>query len=145
MKFLKYALIVLFSVSMMSCSSSSGGDDIDNVSPEITIATPTEGQVFVGDEVVKLSFTAKDNVALESYDVNVKLTKLAVGVASLKITPDVFTFTKTDKLSGTSQVVNLDMELPGNPEKGEYTIKIIVADASSESVDAIEERIFIVE
>ncbi|WP_101310269.1 DUF4625 domain-containing protein [Labilibaculum manganireducens] len=143
MKFLKYALIVLFSIGMMSCGSS-GGDDTDKEAPGITIKSPEAKESFVGDAIVKVSFTATDNVALKSYVVNVKLTK-AASVASVKVAPEVFTFDKSGLLSGKTQDVAFDMTLPGNPEKGEYTIEIKVTDASTEENIKSEPRIFVVE
>ncbi|MUP37722.1 DUF4625 domain-containing protein [Labilibaculum euxinus] len=142
MKFLKYALIVLFSIGMMSCGSS-GGDDTDKEAPGITITAPTAGQQFGGEAIVKVSFTATDNVALKSYVVNVKLTK-AASVASVKVTPEVFVFDKSGSLSGKTKDITFDMELPGNPEKGEYTVEIKVTDASTEENVQIANRIFVV-
>ena len=142
MKFLKYAFIVLFSVSVMSCGSS-GGDDVDTVSPGITITAPTVNDEFSGGETVTVTFTATDNVALESYVASVEITKVA-SVASVKITPDVFTFNKTANLSGTSKEVSFGMTLPDNPEKGEYTITITVTDASTEENVNMESRVFVV-
>ncbi|PCH71021.1 MAG: hypothetical protein COC06_02495 [Bacteroidales bacterium] len=143
MKILKYALIVLFAVGMMSCGSS-GGDDTDKEAPGVTIDTPTAKQVFVAEAIVNVSFTATDNVALESYVLSVKLTKSA-SVASVKVAPDVFVFDKSGSLSGKTQDVAFDMTLPGNPEKGEYTIEIKVTDASTEENVKLATRIFVVE
>ena len=142
MKFLRYTLIVLFSVGMMSCGSSSG-DDVDNVAPGITITAPTESQSFAPGATINASFTATDNKALKSYIIDVTFVE-ALGM-SVKIVHDPLTYEDSGDFSETPQTIPFTMSVPTDVKGGKYKITVKVADASSESKDAIEERIFIIE
>ncbi len=141
MKFLKYALVTLFSVGLMSCGSS-GGDDTDKEAPGITITAPTANQSFAPGTTVNASFTATDNKALKSYIVSVDFLE-TVGM-TVKTTPVDFDFDKSGTLSGKSQVVTFDMELDPNTKEGKYKMLVKVTDASTEVNEKTEERIFII-
>lgn len=143
MKLLKYALVTLFSVGLMSCGSSGGGDDTDKVAPGITITTPTADQTIAPGETVSASFTATDNEALKSYIVSVDFFQ-AVGM-TVKTTPVEFTFDKSGTLSGTSQVVTFNMDLPTDAKEGKYKMLVKVTDASTEANEKTEERTFIIQ
>ncbi|MBL4561082.1 MAG: DUF4625 domain-containing protein [Labilibaculum sp.] len=139
MKILKYAFIVLFTVGMMSCGSS-GGDDTDKEAPGVTITAPSANQVFAPDDIISASFTATDNEALKSYVVSVDFFE-TVSMA-VKITPVKFAFDKSGTLSGKSQTVPFDMELPTNAQEGKYKMTVTVTDASTEINEKTVERIF---
>jgi hypothetical protein len=76
MKFFKYALIALFSVTLISCSSSSS--DGDSEKPTVSISSPT-GKIVSGS-MVTVSFTTTDNEELKAYTVSItKSTKTVDG------------------------------------------------------------------
>lgn len=143
MKFLKYTLIVLFSVGIMSCGSS-GGDDPDTEPPVITITAPTVNQLFAQEETVNVKFSASDNVGLKSYVVSVNLVEVAV--ASLKTAPVDFVFDGSGQLSEKYQDVTFDMVLPLNATKGKYKIEIKVTDNKTPTANEKTESVnFIIE
>jgi len=138
MKFLKYALIVLFSVGMMSCGSS-GGDDTDKEAPEITITAPTASTTVVAGDNISVNFTATDNVELASYTVTVSYT----GVKSVK-TVEEFSFNSlsdTDasgnavpSISGASKTISFSIAVTENATPGSYKFSVTVKDTSDKSV-----------
>jgi hypothetical protein len=143
MKLLKYALVTLFSVGLMSCGSSGGGDDTDKEAPGITITAPTANQSFAPGETINASFTATDNEALKSYTINVKFFE-TVGM-SVKTTPVAFTFDDSGDFTGKSKVVPFILDLDTDAKEGKYKITVKVTDASTEVNEKTEERIFIVQ
>lgn len=126
MKILKYALIALFSIAVMSCGGGGGGDDVDDQKPNIVIQKPTDNQVFSVGSNVPVSFSATDNVSLKSYVVNVDLIQIAA--MTLKTAPVDFVFDKTGDFSGKTQTIDFNMELPLNSTKGKYMIEVKVTD-----------------
>lgn len=141
MKFLKYALVTLFSVGLMSCGSS-GGDDTDKEAPGITITAPTANQSFAPGATINASFTATDNKALKSYVVSVNFFE-AVGM-TVKTVPVAFTFDKSGTFSGKTQTIPFNMELPTDSKEGKYKMTVKVIDASTEVNEKTEDRIFII-
>ncbi|WP_320020096.1 DUF4625 domain-containing protein [Labilibaculum manganireducens] len=139
MKFLKYALIVLFSIGMMSCGSSGGDDKEDTVDPTVTIASPTTSTVVTAGSNLSVNFTATDNVALASYTVTVSYT----GVKSAK-TVEEFSFNSlsdTDAagnavppISGASKLISFSIATPDNTKPGAYKFSVIVKDTAGKSV-----------
>ncbi len=142
MKFIKYALVTLFSVGLMSCGSG-GGDDTDKEDPKITITSPTANQSFAPGETISASFTATDNKELKSYVVSVNFFQ-AVGM-TVKTTPVEFVFDKSGTLTGKSQVVPFDMELPTDAKEGQYKMVVTVTDAATDANVKAVERIFRIE
>lgn len=132
MKFLKYALIVLFSVGMMSCGSS-GGDDTDKVAPTISLTSPTATTVVDAGANLAVNFTAADNVAVKSY----VLTVVYSGAKSTK-SVEQFSFNSasdTDasgnalpSISGKSSPVSFQMAIPDNATPGMYKMVIKLTD-----------------
>ncbi len=140
MKFLKFALIVLFSVGIMSCGSSGGGDDKeDTVAPTVTIASPTTSTIVIAGANLSVNFTATDNVALASYTVTVSY----MGVKSVK-TVEEFSFNSladTDAagnavpaISGASKVISFNIATPDNAKPGAYKFSVAVKDTAGKSI-----------
>jgi hypothetical protein len=133
MKFLKYALIVLFSVGMMSCGSSGGGDDADKVAPAISVTSPKATTVVDAGTNLAVNFTATDNVAVKSYVLTVDYS----GPKSTKVVEQ-FSFNSasgTDasgnalpSISGSSSPVNFQMAIDDNAQPGMYKMVIKVTD-----------------
>ncbi|WP_321300246.1 hypothetical protein [Marinifilum fragile] len=78
MKLLKYALMVLFSVGMMSCGGGGSDDPVDEQKPTVTITSPNS-PVNTGD-IINVAFTAKDNIELKSYRVQIRKPVGATGM-----------------------------------------------------------------
>ena len=134
MKLLKYTLIVLFSVGLMSCGSSGGGDDdVDTTPPTLNITSPSASQSVDAGTNLTVSFTAGDNVALKSYTLTVAFS----GVKSVK-TVEEFSFnsaTDTDAegkalqtISGPSADVSFPMAIADNATPGNYKLTVVVTD-----------------
>jgi hypothetical protein len=151
MKFLKYALIVLFSVGMMSCGSSGGGgdDDDDELKPTVTLNTPDD--ITTGENIL-VSFSAKDNVELKSYRVEIAIsgTKSTKSVGeflfdSLSNTQDA-DGNALPSITGSSANVSFSVSttLPNNKVaiQGTYKLKVTATDASGNSeVKGVEFKI----
>lgn len=143
MKFLKYALIVLFSVGMMSCGSSGGGDKEDTVAPTVTIASPTLSTTVAAGENLSVNFTATDNVGLSSYSLLVAYS----GTKSVK-TVEEFVFdsatgTNADggalpSISGTSSLVSFSMFIEDNAKPGMYKMTIKITDSANNTSSSKE-------
>lgn len=143
MKFTKYALIALISLGMISCGSSSDGEDPDTQDPSINISAPTANQSFTEGTTINASFTASDNKALKEYVINVVFFQ-TVGMI-VKNAPVPYEFDDSGNLSGLSQTVPINLEIPTNTKKGKYKMTVTVRDAAIEVNETTEERTFIIE
>jgi uncharacterized membrane protein len=152
MKFLKFTLVVLLSVSLFACGSSSGGDDDDDESaPTITVNSPTASTVVTAGEDLSVNISLSDNVSLSSYVLTVAYSSSSTSTASVTSistkTVTKFSFNSvTDKdtdgnalpsISGTSSTVSFDMAIDYDATPGMYVLIITVTD-SSENHDSAE-------
>ncbi|BAX79859.1 DUF4625 domain-containing protein [Labilibaculum antarcticum] len=140
MKFLKYALIVLFSVGIMSCGSSGGDDEEkeDTVAPTLTITSPTTSTKVAAGANLSVNFTAADNVALASYTVTVSYT----GAKSVKTVQE-FSFNSisdTDaagnalpSISGASKIISFNIAVTDIAKPGAYKLSVTVKDTAGKS------------
>ncbi|MFA8434167.1 MAG: DUF4625 domain-containing protein [Marinifilaceae bacterium] len=129
MKFLKYALIVLFSAGLMSCGGSSGGDDdkTDVTKPTVNLTTPAEGQEIVAGTILKVSAALSDNVELNEYVVTIaKGTKSVKTVKEFKY--DSRSMSGLPTISGKSYDLSFDIEVPQDAEREPYVFTITVSD-----------------
>ncbi|PKQ62470.1 hypothetical protein BZG02_12130 [Labilibaculum filiforme] len=122
----------------MSCGSSSGGgDDADEQKPTITLNKPAD--ITTGNNIL-VSFSAKDNVELKSYRVEIAIsgTKSTKSVGeflfdSLSNTQDA-DGNVLPSISGTSADISFSVAttLPNNKVavQGTYKVKVTVVDAS---------------
>lgn len=135
MKFLKYALIVLFSVGMMSCGGGGGGDDADEQKPGITINSPSTATAETAGENLTVSAALTDNVELKSYVLTIKNT----GTKATKTVNEDWTFDSrtTDQtmpaISGKSSTLSVTIEIPADVEPNDYKLELAVTDASNNS------------
>nr|WP_320118002.1 DUF4625 domain-containing protein [uncultured Marinifilum sp.] len=148
MKFLKYALLVLFTAGMMSCGGGGGGGDddepeVDTTKPTVTITSPTASTVIDAGSNLAVNFTAADNIAVKSYTVTVAYS----GAKSVK-TVEEFSFNSaTDNdadgnalptITGTSSSVSFNIATPYNAKPGMYKMSIVITDSSNNSSAAKE-------
>jgi len=140
MKTLKYTLIVLFSVVLMSCGGGGGGEKVDEIAPTLTINSPTASQKLAAGANLNINFTAKDNVALASYNVTVAYD----GVKSVKTVQEFSFNSLADKdadgnnlptISGANQTINFDIKTPDNATPGSYKLTVTVKDGTSNSIN----------
>jgi hypothetical protein len=86
MKFLKYALIVLFSAGMMSCGGGGGGDKADEQAPTVNITSPTVSTKVTSGQDITVSFTATDNVELNTFTLTIEKAGSTKSVGSYSYT-----------------------------------------------------------
>jgi len=142
MKILKYALIVLFSAGMMSCGGGGSDDPVDEKKPEANITSSAE--VNAGENYV-VSFTASDDMELESY--RVQITFLNATGMSTKSYLDFSFDSNVDldangnatpsidgkKTASVSFPVATDFGNNSVAKKGMYKLAITLIDASGKS------------
>lgn len=140
MKILKYALIALFSIAVMSCGGGGGGgdDDVDTVAPTVTINQPTATTEVTAGNNITVNFLASDNVALSSYT----LTVTFAGVKTTKTVQE-FSFNSASDLdasnnplptiSGTSKTVSFNIATTDNATPGPYKLAVVVKDSAGKS------------
>ncbi|MBL4559689.1 MAG: DUF4625 domain-containing protein [Labilibaculum sp.] len=147
MKILKYALIVLFAVGMMSCGSSGGGgDDTDTEAPTISVTSPMAITVVDAGTNLAVSFTAEDNVAVESYVLTVaysgaKSTKVVVEFSFNSASDTDASGNAVPSISGASSSVNFQMAIADDAKPGMYKMVIKVTD-TSDNISAAKEVTF---
>ncbi|MGQ1908909.1 DUF4625 domain-containing protein [Marinifilum sp. RC60d5] len=147
MKFLKYALLVLFAAGMMSCGGGGGGDDdepeVDTTKPAVTISSPTATTIVDAGSNLPVSFTATDNVAVSSYTLTVAYS----GAKSVK-TVEEFAFNSASDsdadgnalptITGTSSSVSFEIAIPDNAKPAMYKMSIVIKDSSNNTNTAKE-------
>lgn len=138
MKFLKYAFVAFLSVGMMSCGgSSSGGDEVDEENPEITINLPKTGTPETAGEDLIISASLTDNMELKSYVLTIVNTK----TKSLKNVDENWSFDSrtTDQdlpsIAGTSASLSITIAIPDDVQPNNYKLELTVTDGSGNSSD----------
>ena len=142
MKLLKYTLILLFSVGLMSCS---GGDDEkeDNTNPIITLTSPTNSVLVNPGSILNVNAVLSDNVMLEDYAVKIT----AGGTKSVKNVEEFYFNSYTDsdaygnalpEVSGReTATLNFDIAISDNARVGFYTFTLSAEDQSGNYTEEI--------
>ncbi len=140
MKILKYAMILLFSVSMLSCD---GGDDnkVDNTKPTITLNSPTSTVVVTPDGVLNVNALLSDNMELREYIVKITYR----GSKSVKNVEEFYFNSRSELdaygnklpiLNGEKSFnLNFDIAVDAYARVGNYNFSISVEDQSGNSVE----------
>lgn len=148
MKLLKYALMVLFSVGMMSCGGG-GSDPVDEKKP--TVSVTSASTVKAGDNYT-VAFSASDDMGLESYRVQIAFSN-AVGM-TVKTYQD-FSFDsnsdltdadgntlpsiKGEKSKSVSFPVSTRFGENTVAKKGMYKLTVTLTDASGKTNSAVKD------
>ncbi|WP_282125874.1 DUF4625 domain-containing protein [Marinifilum flexuosum] len=144
MKLLKYALMVLFSVGMISCGGG-GSDPVDESKPTASISSP--GATVEAGDNFNVSFSASDDMGLDSYRVQISLlTQTGMTVKTYQkfsfdsnsdktdanddLLPQI---TKGDKTAQISFPVSTSFGENTVAEKGMYKIIITVTDTADKT------------
>ncbi|WP_321308539.1 DUF4625 domain-containing protein [Marinifilum fragile] len=135
MKLLKYAVLLLFTIGLLSCG---GGDDdkVDNTKPTIDLIGPTGNEIIKPGSLLKVNASLSDDFGLEEY----VLTISAGGTKSVKNVEE-FSFnsyTDTDAYGNSLPVIkgmkstelSFDIGIADNARAGFYTFTLSVKDQS---------------
>lgn len=148
MKLLKYALMVLFSVGMMSCGGG-GSDPVDENKPTVSITSTST--VKAGDNYT-VAFSASDDMELESYRVQIVFSN-AIGM-TVKTYQD-FSFDSNSDLTDAegnslpsikgekSKTVSFPVSTRFGEntvaKKGMYKLTVTLTDASGKTNSAVKD------
>lgn len=140
MKILKYAMILIFSASLLSCGD---GDDnkVDNTKPTISLNSPTSTVNITPGGVLNVNAVLSDNVELEEYVVKINYR----GSKSVKNVEE-FYFNSRSELDAygnelpvvkgeKSFDLNFDIAVDAYARVGNYTFSITAIDQSGNSVE----------
>ena len=142
MRILKYAIILLFSFSMIGCD---GDDDkkLDNTKPTINLISPTSTVMITPGGLLNVNAKLSDNMNLESYVVKItyKGTKSVKGIEEFYFS----SFTDLDAYGNTLPIVkgekdfdlNFDIGVSDFARAGNYAFSITVNDQSGNAVEEI--------
>lgn len=133
MRILKYAVILLFSLSMMSC----GEDDdkkVDNTNPTITLNSPTSVITINPGRLLNVNAVLSDNVKLKEYEVRIS----SVGTKATKGVYEFYFSSYTDLdaygnalpvIEGEKSVdLNFDIAIMDYARVGDYVFSISARD-----------------
>lgn len=135
MQILKYTMILLFAVGLMSCG---GGDDekVDGTKPTITLTSPTGSTAVVPGDILNVNATLADNVELKEYTLTVSYS----GTKSVKNVEEFSFNSYTDSdaygnelpfITGKKTAdLNFDIAIKDNARAGLYTFTLSVKDKS---------------
>ena len=143
MQIIKYAIILLFTVSLMSCD---GGDDpkVDDTKPTISLNSPTSTVMITPGGILNVNAAISDDVELEDYVVKITYR----GSKSAKNVEEFYfsSYTELDAYGNVLPVVegeksfdlNFDIAVGDNARVGDYSFTLTVNDQSG---NAIEEMV----
>lgn len=152
MKLLKYALIVLFSVGIMSCGGGGSDDDpVDEQKPTANITSP--GLTVQAGSVFNLAFTANDDIGLRSYEVVIEKTadlsgSMVKGYETWRFDSKInLTDANDEPLPKITEGVDkatisfpLSTDFGNNTvaKKGVYTITLVITDTSDKDSEPVK-------
>jgi len=139
MKLLNYALMLLFTLGMLSCGG--GGDDPDETDPTVTFNSPSPNSAsptaVTAGQNLSFNISLKDNDKLQSIIFNAPVTKSVNDFLSdfeAKLTN---TVTSSASIVGKSEAtVAFPVEVLAGAPPGVYTVTCVVKDVSDNSTTA---------
>ena len=135
MQILKYAMILIFSASLMSCG---GGDDnkVDETKPTISLNSPTTDGIITLGSIINVNALLSDDIKLEEYVVKIT----SAGTKSVKNVEEFYfsSYTDLDAYGNALPVVkgeksldlNFDIAVGDNARVGHYSFSLSLRDQS---------------
>src|SRR5690554_421894 len=131
MKNIKFIILWLLSLSLISVSCSNDDSQTDTQKPSIALITPQDEQVFEAGEQIHVQANFTDNVALASYKIDIHYA--GDGHQHRTLSEDEnqqWAYETTGSLSGTSDTIHIDILIPTDAEEGHYHFGVYAVDAS---------------
>lgn len=142
MKLLKFALILIFTVSLISCGSEDS-IKVDETKPTITLNSPTSSLMVTTGGVFNVNALLNDNVGLEEYVVRVNYR----GSKSVKNVEEFNYNSRTDLdaygnalpiLNGEKSFdLNFDIAIGTYARVGYYSLSVTAIDQAGNSIEEI--------
>jgi len=135
MQILKYAMIFIFALSLLSCD---GGDDKkeDTTQPTISLNSPTSIIAITPGSILNVNALLSDDINLEEYVIKIS----ALGTKSAKNVEEFYFSSYTDldaygntlpEVKGEKSVdLNFDIAVGDNARVGHYSFSISLRDQS---------------
>ena len=125
----KYLVLFVALFSLVSCDSS---DDLDTTKPEISIITPTDHQEVLPGQTLHFLANVSDNESLASYKIEVHNSDDGHQHRSLvqSYSTEAFSTEIVGILSGKSQEISHNIQIPSDVLHGHYHVGIFVIDAA---------------
>ncbi|MEI9946865.1 MAG: DUF4625 domain-containing protein [Chitinophagaceae bacterium] len=124
---IKYFLLLLSTISLLSCSKNNGKTD-DKVLPVITLSSPTNGQTFTAGTTINIVAAISDNNKLAEIHVHISNNATGQLVADIHRYPNasVYTLNETFQVqAGINYTIRvLAIDTSGNHETQTVTILV---------------------
>jgi uncharacterized membrane protein len=131
MKNVKFITLWALSLGLLSVSCSSDDSQTDTQKPSITLITPQDEQEFEAGEQIHVQANFTDNMALASYKIDIHYTGDSHQHRTLSADEhQQWAYETTGSLSGTSDMIHIDILIPSNAEEGHYHFGVYAIDVS---------------
>ncbi len=140
---MKKITILVLAAGLVFLNACNKGDDEekDTTKPVITLLTPSAGEEFVSGAKINISATFTDNKDLSQYKIEIH--DDFDGHSHLKTGSPTFAYTKIEGISGTSNTLNLAIDIPQDVAAGAYHLIINALDKAGNEAEFAEADITI--
>lgn len=134
-------LVLAAGLVFLNACNKGDGEEKDTTKPVITLSTPKSGDEFVSGGKINISATFSDNKELSQYKIEIH--DDFDGHTHLKTGSPAFAYSKIVGISGTSNTLNLAIDIPQDVATGAYHLIINALDKAGNEAEFAEADITI--